>query len=94
MKKSITYIVLLHLCLGMLTPSVSLLNLNVFEHSLELTSLENEIETEEKKIDTKISVYTLILKIDSIYDTSTLTHNLHEDYQSIHPTLVNPPPEV
>jgi hypothetical protein len=33
----------------MLTPSVSLLNLNVFEHSLELTSLENEIETEEKK---------------------------------------------
>ncbi|MDC0874691.1 hypothetical protein OAP64_03540 [Flavobacteriaceae bacterium] len=49
MKKSITYIVLLHLCLGMLTPSVSLLNLNVFEHSLELTSLENEIETEEKK---------------------------------------------
>ena len=73
----------------MLTPSVSLLNLNVFEHSLELTSLENEIETEEK-IDTKISVSTLILKIDSIYDTSTLTHNLHEDYQSIHPTLVNP----
>jgi hypothetical protein len=78
----------------MLTPSVSLLNLNVFEHSLELTSLENEIETEEKKIDTKISVSTLILKIASIYDTSTLTHNLHEDYQSIHPTLVNPPPEV
>ena len=72
----------------MLTPSVSLLNLNVFEHSLELTSLENEME--EKKIDTKISVSTLILKIDSIYDTSTLTHNLHEDYQSIHPTLVNP----
>jgi len=91
-KKSITYIVLLHLCLGMLIPSVSLLNLNVFEHSLELISLENEIETEEKKIDSKILVSTLILKIDSIYDT--LTHNLHEDYQSIHPTLVNPPPEV
>lgn len=94
MKKSITYIVLLHLCLGMLIPSVSLLNLIVFEHSLELISLENEIETEEKKIDSKILVSTLILKIDSIYDTSTLTNNLHEDYQSIHPTLVNPPPEV
>lgn len=94
MFKSLIYFLLFHISLGILLPSLTLLDGNLIESTVILVNLEGDLELEEKETEKKIfeeSVYLDYAKIDSY---KTLIHTLAKNYQSVFLKSFSPPPEV
>ena len=94
MFKSLIYLLLFHISLGILLPSLTLLNDNLIESTIIIVNLEGDLELEEKETEKKIfekSVYLDYAKIDS---RKTLIHTLAKNYQSVFLKSFSPPPEV
>ena len=94
MFKSLIYFLLFHISLGILLPSLTLLDGNLIESTVILVNLEGDLELEEKETEKKIfeeSVYLDYAKIDSC---KTLIHTLAKNYQSVFLKSFSPPPEV
>ena len=92
--KSLIYLLLFHISLGILLPSLTLLNDNLIESTIIIVNLEGDLELEEKETEKKIfeeSVYLDYAKIDSY---KTLIHTLAKNYQSVFLKSFSPPPEV
>ena len=94
MFKSLIYLLLFHISLGILLPSLTLLSNDLIESSITIVNLEGDLELEEKETEKKIfeeSVYLDYAKIDSC---KTLIHTLAKNYQSVFLKSFSPPPEV
>ena len=94
MFKSLIYLLLFHISLGVLLPSLTLLNDNLIESTIIIVNLEGDLELEEKETEKKIfekSVYLDYAKIDSC---KSLIHALAKNYQSVFLKSFSPPPEV
>ena len=94
MFKYLIYLLLFHISLGLLLPSLSLLSNDLIQSSIVIVNLEGDQELEEKEIEKKIfeeSVYLDCVKIDSY---QTLIHTLAKNYQSVFLNSFSPPPEV
>ena len=94
MFKSLIYFLLFHISLGILLPSLTLLDNNLIESTIILVNLEGDLELEEKETEKKFfkeSVYLDYAKIDSC---KTLIHTLTKNYQSVFLKSFSPPPEV
>ena len=94
MFKYLIYLLLFHISLGLLLPSLSLLSNDLTQSSIVIVNLEGDQELEEKETEKKIfeeSVYLDCVKIDSY---QTLIHTLAKNYQSVFLNSFSPPPEV
>ena len=94
MFKYLIYLLLFHISLGLLLPSLSLLSNDLIQSSIVIVNLEGDQELEEKETEKKIfeeSVYLDCVKID-LYQT--LIHTLAKNYQSVFLNSFSPPPEV
>ena len=94
MFKYLIYLLLFHISLGLLLPSLSLLSNDLIQSSIVIVNLEGDQELEEKETEKKIlkeSVYLDCVKIDSC---QTLIHTLAKNYQSVFLISFSPPPEV
>ena len=94
MFKSLIYLLLFHISLGILLPSLTLLSNDLIESSITIVNLEGDHESEEKETEKKIfeeSIYLDYAKIDSC---KTLIHTLAKNYQSVFLKSFSPPPEV
>ena len=94
MFKPLIYLLLFHLSLGILLPSLTLLNDNLIESTIVIVNLEGELELEEKETEKKIfeeSVNLDYLKNDSC---KSLIYTLPKNYQSVFLKSFSPPPEV
>lgn len=94
MFKSLIYLLLFHISLGILLPSLTLLSNDLIESSITIVNLEGDHESEEKETEKKIfeeSVYLDYAKIDSC---KSLIHALAKNYQSVFLKSFSPPPEV
>ena len=94
MFKPLIYLLLFHVSLGILLPSLTLLNDNLIESTIVIVNLEGELESEEKETEKKIfeeSVYLDYAKIDSY---KSLIYTLPKNYQSVFLKSFSPPPEV
>ena len=94
MFKYLIYLLLFHISLGLLLPSLSLLSNDLIQSSIVIVNLEGDQELEEKETEKKIfeeSVYLDCVKIDS---HQTLINTLAKNYQSVFLNSFSPPPEV
>ena len=94
MFKSLIYLLIFHISLGILLPSLTLLSNDLIESSITIVNLEGDLELEEKETEKKIfeeSVYLDYAKIDSC---KSLIHALAKNYQSVFLKSFSPPPEV
>lgn len=94
MFKYLIYLLLFHISLGLLLPSLSLLSNDLIQSSIVIVNLEGDQELEEKETEKKIfeeSVYLDCVKIDSY---QTLINTLVKNYQSVFLNSFSPPPEV
>ena len=92
--KSLIYLLLFHISLGVLLPSLTLLNDNLIESTIIIVNLEGDLELEEKETEKKIfeeSIYLNHAKIDSC---QILIHTLTKNYQSVFLNSFGPPPQV
>ena len=90
----LVYLLLFHISLGILLPSLTLLNNDLIESSIAIVNLEGDHESEEKETEKKIfeeSVYLDYVKIDSC---QLLIHTLAKNYQSVFLYSFSPPPQV
>ena len=94
MFKSLIYLLLFHISLGVLLPSLTLLNDNLIESTIIIVNIEGDLELDEKETEKKKfeeSVYLDYAKIDSC---KSLIHALAKNYQSVFLKSFSPPPEV
>ena len=94
MFKYLIYLLLFHISLGLLLPSLSLLSNDLIQSSVVIVNLEGDQELEEKETEKKSfeeSVYLDCVKIDSC---QILIQTLAKDYQSVFLNSFSPPPEV
>ena len=94
MNKSLVYLLLFHISLGLLFPSLTLLSNDLIQSSNVTFNLEGDHELEEKETEKKIfeeSVDIEYLKINSCHK---LIHTLAKNYQSVFLSSFSPPPEV
>ena len=94
MFKSLIYLLLFHISLGILLPSLTLLSNDLIESSITIVNLEGDHESEEKETEKKIfeeSIYLDHAKIDSC---QILIHTLTKNYQSVFLKSFSPPPQV
>jgi hypothetical protein len=92
--KSLIYLLLFHISLGVLLPSLTLLNDNLIESTIIIVNIEGDLELDEKETEKKNfeeSVYLDYAKIDSC---KSLIHALAKNYQSVFLKSFSPPPEV
>ena len=92
--KPFVYIILFHISLGILLPSLAFINSDLIESSIALVSLEGDHELEEKKSEKKIYDKLVSLEIIKIDSRKILIHNLTKDYQSVYLNSFSPPPEI
>jgi len=93
-KKILSLFLLVHLCFGLLIPSITILYFDTVETSVEFMTSENENETEEKKLDSKIFESSDAFIMLNLPFSSTLICSLDKSYQSILVLRFNPPPEA
>lgn len=94
MFKYLIYLLLFHISLGLLLPSLSILSNDLIQSSIVIVNLEGDQELEEKETEKKIfeeSVYLECVKIDSC---QILIQTLAKNYQSVFLNCFSPPPEV
>ena len=94
MFKSLIYLLLFHISLSLLLPSLTLLSNDLIQSSIVIVNLEGDHELEEKETEKKIfeeSFYLYYAKIDSC---QILIHTLAKNYQSVFLSSFSPPPEV
>ena len=94
MFKYLIYLLLFHISLGLLLPSLSILSNDLIQSSIVIVNLEGDQELEEKETEKKIfeeSVDIEYLKINSCHK---LIHTLAKNYQSVFLSSFSPPPEV
>ena len=94
MFKYLIYLLLFHISLGLLMPSLSVLSNDLIQSPIVIVNLESDQELEEKETEKKIfeeSVYLDCVKIDSC---QKLILTLAKNYQSVFLVNFSPPPEV
>ncbi|MDG1687321.1 MAG: hypothetical protein P8K74_06030 [Flavobacteriaceae bacterium] len=96
MKKIIALLLLFHICLGMLAPSLNLIFSNSFENNIVYISLEAESEADEKEIESeeKILSYFQSLELSNITKISCHIFSNQNLYASFYQKFFSPPPEV
>jgi len=94
LKKILSILFLLHLCFGLLIPSITVLCFNTIEESIDWFASESDNEVEEKNEDTKTIEFFVAVNLSVIQDSNSLIYSLHKNYKSIHLRLFKPPPEV
>ena len=94
MFKFLVYLLLFHISLGLLFPSLTLLSNDLIQSSIVIVNLDGDHELEEKENEKKFfeeSFYFDYTKIDSC---QILIQTLAKNYQSVFLNSFSPPPEV
>ena len=94
MFKPLIYLLLFNISLGILLPSLTLLNDNLIESAIIIVNLEGELEFEEKETEKKIFEESVYLDYPKIVSTKSLIYTLPKNYQSVFLKSFSPPPEV
>ena len=94
MNKSLVYLLLFHISLGLLFPSLTLLSNDLIQSSNVTFNLEGDHELEEKETEKKNFEESIDVEYLKINSCQILIHTLAKNYQSVFLSSFSPPPEV
>ena len=94
MFKFLVYLLLFHISLGLLFPSLTLLSNDLIQNSVVIVNLEGDHELEEKETEKKILEESAYLEYAKIDPYQILIHTLAKNYKSVFLSCFSPPPQV
>lgn len=83
MKKSLVFLLLLHLSFGILTPALLLLHSDTFEETIALITTEKELDMEEEEFEKTVFFYPQLFDKKAQTPSSNLYYWRPNPYQDI-----------